>query len=39
VNVFTEKIAGAEFWPRNRLLRQCTLDVPCAAVSERIVLL
>jgi len=39
VNVLIEKIAGAEFSPRNRLLRQCTFDEPCAAVSERIVLL
>ena len=30
--------AGALFSPRKRLFLQCTFDVPCAAVSDRIVL-
>jgi hypothetical protein len=39
VYVLTLKIAGDEFWPRIRLLRQWTFDAPCAAVSDRMVLL
>ena len=37
MKVFTEKIAGAEFSPRNRLLRQCTFDVPAAADLSQVV--